>query len=103
MELIQQTVAGMVIHLRGFPLWQEERFTEIKLPFLDKGISNSILDKGDCSTSHRIGISVEKKQIFLQLTQEGCKSIGIKIHYLARVLQTELFKKIVFPHNFQGI
>lgn len=38
MELIQQTVAGMVIYLRGFPLEQEERFTEIKLAFLDKAI-----------------------------------------------------------------
>lgn len=71
MELIQQTVAGMVIYLRGFPLQQEERFTEIKLAFLDKGISNSILDKGVWSTSHRIGISVGKKQTFLQLNQEG--------------------------------
>lgn len=76
---------------------------EIKLAFLDKGISNSILDKGDWSTSHRIGISVGKKQIFLRFTQEGCKSIDIKIHYLAHLLQTELFKKIVSPHNSQTI
>lgn len=52
MELIQQTVADMVRYLRGFPLLQEERYLEIKLAFLDKGISISTLDKGDWRRVH---------------------------------------------------
>lgn len=102
MELIQQTVAGMVIYLRGFPLWQEERFTEIKLPFLDKGISNSTLDKRDCSTSHRIGISVEKKaDIFT--TYPGRMQINRCKNTLFGPCFAELFKKILLPHSSQGI
>lgn len=102
MELIQHTVAGMVIYLRGFPLQQEGRFTEIKLAFLDKGITNSILDKGDWSTAHRIGISVVKKADIFTAYPGRIKSIGIKVLYLAHLLQTELFEKILSPYNFQA-
>lgn len=68
----------MVRYLRGFPLLQEVRYLEIKLGFLDKGISISILDKGDWRRIQEF--LVGRKQLFLQITQEGCQSIGIKIH-----------------------
>lgn len=86
MELIEQTVAGMVRYLRGFPLLQEERYLEIKSAFLNKGIS--ILDKGDWRRVHLTEqeFLVGRKQLFLQTTQEGCKSIGIKIRYWAHLL-----------------
>jgi len=87
-ELIKQTVAAIVRYLRGFPLFQEERCLEIKLAFLDKGISISILDKQYCRRVHLTEkeFLMGRKQLFLQITQEGCKSIGIKICYWAHLL-----------------